>query len=84
MKKQSWTILVTLSLLFVLLLGGCTSAAPAPAAEAPATEAAADAPAADAPAAEAPAEAPASDAADTEVSAQASTDDVAAGGDSQG
>ena len=55
MKKQSWTILVTLSLLFVLLLGGCTSAAPAPAAEAPATEAAADAPAADAPAAEAPA-----------------------------
>ena len=50
MKKQSWTILVTLSLLFVLLLGGCTSAAPAPAAEAPATEAAADAPAADAPA----------------------------------
>ena len=53
MKKQSWTILVTLSLLFVLLLGGCTSAAPAPAADAPATEAAAEAPAADAPAADA-------------------------------
>jgi ABC-type sugar transport system substrate-binding protein len=51
MTKRTWTMLLTLSMVFALLLSACAGAAPAPATDAPA----ADAPAADAPAADAPA-----------------------------